>query len=398
MANSSSCEIKVDGDTTPNLSSPKMKVHEIATTSIVDKNTKFEVEVEDDDANFVAATLIMQSGTLSMAMKAAVELNIFDIMAKAGLDRLLSPKEIVAELPASQNPDAASMLDRVLRLLACHSVVSCSFEHTAAVGGGVERRYGLSPISKFFVGDENGVSLGPFLSLTEDPIVRASWGKFNEAILEGGISFNKVYGVHAFDYPRSDPRFNEVFNSAMFNYTTIIIKKILQKYKGFGDIKQLVDVGGGLGHSLHAITSMYPFIKGVNFDLPHVICNAKSYPGIEHIGGDMFQSVPQGDAIFMRWILHDWSDDHCLSVLKNCHKAIPENGKVIVVDSIVIEQHETTAIAKTISLMDVYMMNKNPGGKERTQKEFIALANAAGFTKIRIVCRVCQVWIMEFHK
>ncbi|XP_048503939.2 cathecol O-methyltransferase 1 [Beta vulgaris subsp. vulgaris] len=312
-----------------------------------------------------------------MALKAAVELNIFDIMAKAGPDRLLSPKEIVAELPASQNPDAASMLDRVLRLLACHSVVSCSFENTAAVGGGVERRYGLSPTSS--------------MKLTE------CRSKFNEVILEGGISFNKVYGVHAFDYPRSDPRFNEVFNSAMFNHTTIIIKKILQKYKGFGDIKQLVDVGGGLGHSLHAITSMYPFIKGINFDLPHVICNAKSYPGIEHIGGDMFRSVPQGDAIFMRWILHDWSDDHCLSVLKNCHKAIPENGKVIVVDYIVTEQHETTAIAKTISLMDVCMMNY-PGGKERTQKEFIALANAAGFTEIKFVCRVCQLWIMEFHK
>lgn len=377
-------------------SSPDIKINKITTTTILG-NPKLEID-DDDDAHFLAAAQIMQSGVLPMALKAAVELNIFKIMAKAGPDRLLSPKEIAAELPASHNPDASSMLDRVLRLLACHSVVSCSFEHTATVGGGVERRYGLSPISKLFVGDENGISLGPFLSLVEDPIVRASWGKFNEAILEGGIPFNKVYGVHAFDYPGLDPRFNEIFNAAMFNYTTIITKKILQKYMGFEGIKQLVDVGGGLGHTLHAITSMYSFIRGINFDLPHVICGAQSYPGIEHVGGDMFESVPQGDAIFMKWILHDWSDDHCLTVLKNCHKAIPENGKVIVVESIVTEEHETTVIAKTVSQMDVYMMNKNPGGKERTQKDFIALANAAGFTEIKFVCRVCQFWVMEFHK
>lgn len=104
--------------------------------------------------------------------------------------------------------------------------------------------------------------------------------KFNEAILEGGIPFNKMYGVHAFDYPGLDPRFNQVFNAAMFSYTTIITKKLLDKYKGFEGINTLVDVGGGLGHTLHAITSMYPSIKAINFDLPHVISNAQSYLGM----------------------------------------------------------------------------------------------------------------------
>ncbi|KAK4835147.1 hypothetical protein QYF36_005955 [Acer negundo] len=69
-------------------------------------------------------------------------------------------------------------------------------------------------------------------------------------------------------------------------------------------------------------------LEGINFDLPHVIEDAPSYPDVEHVGGDMFVSVPKGDAIFMKWICHDWSDEHCLKFLKNCYEALPENGKL----------------------------------------------------------------------
>uniref|UniRef100_F6HU95 O-methyltransferase C-terminal domain-containing protein n=1 Tax=Vitis vinifera TaxID=29760 RepID=F6HU95_VITVI len=31
---------------------------------------------------------------------------------------------------------------------------------------------------------------------------------------------------------------------------------------------------------------------------------ASSSNGVEHVAGDMFTSVPNGDAIFMKWILH----------------------------------------------------------------------------------------------
>lgn len=99
------------------------------------------------------------------------------------------------------------------------------------------------------------------------------------AIVEGGIPFNRVHGTHAFEYPGLDPRFNQVFNTAMFNHTTIVVKKILDLYKGFEHLKQLVDVGGGLGVTLSLITSRYPHMKGINFDLPHVIKDAPSYPG-----------------------------------------------------------------------------------------------------------------------
>lgn len=58
------------------------------------------------------------------------------------------------------------------------------------------------------------------------------------------------------------------------------MKKILECYKGFEDIKRLVDVGGGLGVNINLITSKYPHIQGINFDLPHVIQHAPSYAGM----------------------------------------------------------------------------------------------------------------------
>jgi caffeic acid 3-O-methyltransferase len=101
----------------------------------------------------------------------------------------------------------------------------------------------------------------------------------NDVILEGGIPFNRAYGMTAFEYPGTDQRFNRVFNQAMSSHTTLIMKKLLDVYKGFEGLKVLVDVGGGIGATLSIITSKYPQIKGINFDLPHVLADAPSYPG-----------------------------------------------------------------------------------------------------------------------
>lgn len=99
------------------------------------------------------------------------------------------------------------------------------------------------------------------------------------AVLEGGVPFNKAHGMHAFEYPEIDPRFNKVFNTAMYNHTTILMKKMLESYAGFEDLSEVVDVGGGIGTTIGIITKKYPKIKGTNFDLPHVIAHAPAYPG-----------------------------------------------------------------------------------------------------------------------
>ncbi|CAI9787069.1 unnamed protein product [Fraxinus pennsylvanica] len=348
---------------------------------IFEKSQAVTAYDEEEAQHCVYAMRLVSSSVLPMVLNATIELDVFEILAKAGPGAQLSPQEIASHMPA-KNPDAPAMLDRMLRLLVSNSILTCSVVD-AGGSGDIQRHYGLAPVAKYFVRNEDGVSFHPLLALIQDKVFMDSWYELKDAVLEGGIPFDKVHGTHAFDYPGKDPRFNEIFNKAMTNHTTIVMKQILDHYKGFANIKTLVDVAGGLGVNLNMITSRYSTIKGINFDQPHVIQRAPFYPGVEHIGGDMFESVPGGDVIFMKWILHDWSDGDCLKLLKNCYKVLPEDGKVIVVEFILPVKPDTSTSMISTSQVDLIMMTQNPGGKERSEAEFLALATKAGFRGMR---------------
>ncbi|GAY59066.1 hypothetical protein CUMW_191740 [Citrus unshiu] len=204
--------------------------------------------------------------------------------------------------------------------------------------------------------------------------------------------------LHAFEHIAKDARIHNLFNQTMHNHTTIVMKKIIEIYKGFEGLNQLLDVAGGLGATLRLIVEKYPQIKGINFDLPHVVKDAPSCPGVEHGGGDMFVEVPKAQTIFMKWILHDWGDDLCLKILKNCYDALPESGKIIVVESIMPEFPETDLISMNISRLHITVSNLFPGAKERTLEEFKSLATRAGFPAIKVICRAYCYWVIEFCK
>ncbi|KAI7751329.1 hypothetical protein M8C21_002889 [Ambrosia artemisiifolia] len=344
--------------------------------------------------NFSYAMELINSTTLSMVLVNTIKLKVLETIADVGPDARLSGHDIASRL-SIPNQDAPDMLDRMLRLLATHSVVTCTegVHESRPV-----RVYGLTPVAKYFIPNDDGVSLGPLTRLIQDKVFIDSWFGLEDAVRNGGVPFDKVHGTHAFEYPALDERFNKVFNQAMVNHTTILMKEILKHYRGFNNLERVVDVGGGLGITLAMIISKHPSIKGINFDLPHVTQHAQLYEGIEHVGGDMFKEVPEGDAIFMKWILHDWDDDSCIKLLKNCYKALPKTGKVIVVEGVLPFLPDTSSHVKVNTHVDVLMMTQNPGGKERTEDEFLALAKGAGFTGIRKECFVCNFWVLEFFK
>ncbi|KAL8127678.1 hypothetical protein AgCh_014547 [Apium graveolens] len=89
---------------------------------------------------------------------------------------------------------------------------------------------------------------------------------------------------------------------------------------------------------------------------------------VEHVGGDMFASVPTGDAIFLKWICHNWSDEQCLKLLMNCYQALAEHGKVIIADSILPEHPGNENATRTAIHFDAIMLAHIPGGRERTEK------------------------------
>ncbi|KAI3512546.1 hypothetical protein L1887_19862 [Cichorium endivia] len=350
--------------------------------------------MSNSEEHFNYAMQLVTCASLPMVLLNAIKLKVFDTIAYAGPDARLSAHEIASRLSIT-NEDAPTMLDRMLRLLASHSVVTCSQrDHDCKL----VRVYGLAPVAKNFIPNEDGVSLGPMMELHHDKLTIDPWFKLDDSVREGGIPFDKVHGMNAFEYMGLDARFNALFNKAMVDTSIIVVKEILNCYHGFDNLKCLVDVGGGLGVTLNMIISKHPTIKGINLDLPHVIQHAPSYRGIEHVGGDMFQNVPQADGVFMKWVLHGSSDDRCVKLLKNCYKALPKDGKVIVVDTILPFLPDTSSSVRAAIHLDVTMLTQAPGGKERTEDEFLALAKAAGFGGMRKKCFVCSFWVMEFYK
>ncbi|KAL4596228.1 hypothetical protein ACB092_12G149300 [Castanea dentata] len=358
-------------------------------------NPATQQQNEEEEVGKLAVRLA-NAAILPMVLKSAMELNLIDIISEAGTGAFLSPSEIAAKLP-TKNPDAPVLLDRMLRLLASYSILKCTLR-TRGTDGETERLYGVESICKFLVKNPDGGSVAPLFLLHHDKVLMEIWYHLNDVILGGGIPFNRAYGMTAFEYSGTDQRYNRVFNLGMSNHTTLIMKKILDVYKGFEGLEVLVDVGGGIGVTLNTITSKYPQIKGINFDLPHVVSDAPSYPGVEHVGGDMFDSVPQGDAIFMKWILHDWSDEHCLKLLNNCCKALPNSGKVIIVESILPVVPENNVSSNIVFEQDMLMLAVNPGGKERTKKDFEELAIKSGFSGCEVICSAYNSRVMEFHK
>ncbi|KAM2088777.1 caffeic acid 3-O-methyltransferase-like [Malus sylvestris] len=353
-------------------------------------------EARKEEESYCHALQLVVSSVLSFSMQSAIELGVFDIIAKEGQNAKLSSSEIAAHI-GTKTPDGPMMLDRLLAVLASNSVLDCT-----VVDGKLDkcfrRLYGLTPVSKHFVTNEDGVSLAPVLTLVQDEAFLKGWRQVKDAVIEGEIAFDRAHGMHHFQYPSVDHRFNEIFNKAMFNHSTLVMKRILKLYKGFEHVTQLVDVGGNLGGAINLITSKYPHIKGINFDLPHVIKHAYSYLGVENVGGDMFESIPNGDAIFLKNILHDWLDKDCIKLLKNCYNAIPDNGKVIVVEALLPIKPDSNLSVRTNGQLDLHMMTQSPGGMERSQEEFMALATAAGFSGIRYECFTANLWIMEFYK
>ncbi|CAN7027258.1 hypothetical protein BRARA_F03756 [Brassica rapa] len=364
--------------------------------------TKDEQEVDEKTVSLQAESIV-NTMAFPMVFKAALELGVIDTVAAADNGAWLSPFEISRNLPTKPaNPEAPELLDRMLRLLVSHSILKCRVIESKENGrtGKMERVYAAEPVCKYFLKDSDGSgSLVSLFMLLQSDVFFKTWTNLKDVILEGRDAFSFAHGMPLFEYINSDGQFAKVFDRAMSEPSTMIMKKVLEVYRGFEDVNTLVDVGGGCGTTLGLVTSKYPHIKGVNFDLPQVLTNAPFYPGVEHVSGDMFIEVPKGDAVFMKLILHDWTDEHCIKLLKNCWKSLPEKGKVIVVDMIIpTEPKSSDLFSNTVFGMDMLMLTQCSGGKERSFSQLENLAYGSGFLRCEIMCLAYSYCVIEFQK
>jgi hypothetical protein len=316
-----------------------------------------------------AAQLLYQLGTgymVSAALQTVLQLAIADKLTVGA--RPVS--ELAIEADVLEDP-----LYRVMRTLASVGV----FDEQAP------RRFALTPVGAMLrKGPGSFYDMGVFLT---SPTHFRVYAEMMHSMRTGEPAANKVLGKPVFEYLPEHPEFSALFNNAMTAFSATVAPALLKVYD-FSGINTLVDVAGGHGQLLTTILREYPQMHGVLFDLEHVIAGASSI--IERGGvsgrcrtesGDMFSSVPRGDAYIMKHIIHDWDDDKATVILQNIRTQLVDQpkGRVILLDSVLAPGNEPD-LGKMIDLEMMLM----PGGRERSAEEFRVLFADAGFELTRI--------------
>jgi len=316
---------------------------------------------------------------ISQAVYAAAKFGIADLL-KDG------PKS-VEELAESTSTDPDSLY-RLLRALASRGVFAESGQ----------RQFSLTTLAEPLCSDIPG-SKRPLALMSGDEQFMA-WAEIEYSIQTGKTSFDKVFGKPIFDYLGEHPEKAKIFDAAMVGIHGRESKIILHAYD-FSDIGVLADIGGGNGSLITGILQNHSEMKGILFDLPHTIERAKDrieeaglVSRCDLVGGNFFEEVPHGaDAYLMRHIIHDWDDEKSLLILRNCHRAMPTDSKLLVVESVIPPGNEPFKG----KFLDLVMMLL-PGGKERSEVEYQILFDKAGFEITRIVSTTTEISVIEATK
>jgi len=308
---------------------------------------------------------MVMGGWIARTISDISRLNIPDVLKKQGA---MSAADLVAGGIAA-NADA---LERVMRTCASVGVL------TEDARG----RFGPTPLSDVLTAD-SPVSVKVLAQETGGLWLKL-WTALADAIRTGQPQARQVVGAEWWDYLRANPNEMETFGEAMKSNSLNSMQGVLEKCD-FTGIGRVVDVGGGFGHLVVALLEKYPALRGVLLDIPQLIPVAQErFPvsdphvasRLEYAGGDMFESVPRADAYILKHIIHDWDDEHCLRLLRNCHSSMEGNGVLVCVDTVLPPMGDTDATPA--KLLDILMLLAI-GGKERTRQQWEDLYRSSGF-------------------
>ena len=300
-------------------------------------------------------------------------------------DRVAAGKRTARDIAASAgtNPDATSRLLRALANLGVLEARGNGEFHLTAVG---ERLRKGAP----------GTFRDAFIAETDELHWR-SWSRLEDAVRTGAPRPQAIFGTPAFDYYGKHPADGEQFGRAMENLSRLAAAAVLEVYD-FSGARTILDVGGGNGSLVLSILERHPSIRGMVLDLPYIEAHANeriaaspASSRCRFASGDFFASVPQGaDVHLLKFILHDWTDDECVRLLRRCREAIAPEGRVAIVETIVPEDNRPALV----HLMDLNMLVMT-GGRERTASEYGKLLADSGFRMTGVIPTASPFSIVE---
>lgn len=290
------------------------------------------------------------------------------------------PKTIT-QLAAATNTDPRSLY-RLLRALGSVGI----FTEVS------DQAFALTPLGATLKSDSPGsMRYAALAQMGDDHSL--GWNNGLHSLQTGEVAFDAAAGMPLWAYYAQHPELGQVFSQSMTSMGSAIAQAVAASYD-FSGFNTIVDVGGAQGSLISTIMRANPHLKGILFDLPEIISNIQVDQKIQPVAGNFFESVPTGgDAYLMRWIIHDWNDEKSSIILKNCHQAMPNDGKLLLIESILPPGNEPSP-AKFIDMIMLLMT----GGRERTEEEYRALLRSNGFELTRVIPTPSLLSIIEAVK
>ena len=307
-------------------------------------------------------TAMMTSHWVSQAVRAVADLSLADHLAAARLT--------AAEI-AKREGSAPTTTFRLMR--ACVAIGLLTADENG--------RFGSTPLLQTLRKDTPGSLRDLALAITQP----SQWLPLNEfvtSVRTGQSQVSAALGMDFFDYLEQHPSQAREF-SAGVGSTTALWAADAAKAIDTSGIRLAVDVGGATGSLLQLLQEANPELHGIVFDRPNIVDDAVAQiarAGLAErtavVGGDFFDSVPPADLYLLKFILHDWDDARCITILRRCRDAMIPGGKVAIVEMVVGEPSDPGFGA----LMDINMLAASPG-QERSLEEYDTLLAAAGLRR-----------------
>jgi len=321
----------------------------------------------------VALIGMIENLWLAGAISVASELGIADIL-KDG-------KKSIGEL-AKITGTLEDPLYRVMRALASNDIFKES----------KNKFFTLTPLAAAMQEDQMKYFINQHLS-------KIHFQMFGEMLqsVKTGKSYSELFTKDGlFDHIGESSESNVMFNKAMANTSMMQAAAVLPVFS-FAGYKSIIDIGGGEGYFLSTILSKYKNLKGIVFDLPHVVGYTQEFfkkhglsDRAEAVGGSFFELIPpRGDLYMLKNILHDWDDESSLKILKNIRQILSKGARLLIIEA-VLEEDNNPSFGKMTDLLMMVGMN----GRERTKAEFNVLFNKSGLSLIKIYPTISPLSIL----
>ncbi|MDY7227197.1 methyltransferase [Hyalangium rubrum] len=317
---------------------------------------------------------------VSQVIGAVARLGVADKLAAGAR----ASDELARELDA--NPDG---LYRLLR----GGVTAGLFEESAP------RTFSLTPMGACLRSNVPGSMRDMSIALC-DRSHWLPWGRLHEAARTGHSTSRAALGIDIWEHFAKHPEEATHFARAMGDLSGLVATE-LPRLHDFSSYARVADIGGSQGVLLASVLRANPSVRGILFDLPHVIDGARARlqaeglaDRVELVGGSFFEpGVPAAEAYLLKHILHDWDDASSTRILQQLHRAAPSGAKLFLLEMVMPGDRNPTPTA----LMDLNMLVL-VDGRERTAQEFKALLDGASWEMERVTPSQMGISLIEARR